>query len=43
MRETVNLLLAGVGGQGIILAGDLVADRLRETELVLLQQFLGNL
>jgi indolepyruvate ferredoxin oxidoreductase beta subunit len=26
MRETVNLLLAGVGGQGIILAGDLVAD-----------------
>ncbi len=26
MKETTNLLLAGVGGQGIILAGDLVAE-----------------
>jgi indolepyruvate ferredoxin oxidoreductase beta subunit len=26
MKEAVNLLLAGVGGQGILLAGDLVAD-----------------
>lgn len=26
MKEPANLLLAGVGGQGIILAGDLVAD-----------------
>ncbi len=26
MKEAANLMLAGVGGQGIILAGDLVAD-----------------
>jgi len=26
MKETTNLLLAGVGGQGIILAGDLVSE-----------------
>lgn len=32
MKDTTNLLLAGVGGQGIILAGDLVAELALDAE-----------